>query len=47
MGPLATFAVRILEGMFAVGTIGSLIVLILTGIEDVKTLLGMEDSEHS
>ena len=46
MGLLATIAVRVLETMFAVGAIGSCIVLILTGIEDIETLLG-KDSEHS
>jgi hypothetical protein len=39
--------VRILEGMFVVGSIGSALVLVLSGIEDLKLLLGMEDENHS
>jgi hypothetical protein len=45
MGLIATIGVRLLEGMFALGAVGSMVVLILTGIEDVETLLG-KDSEH-
>jgi hypothetical protein len=33
--------VRILEGMFVVGAIGSAVVLVLSGIEDFKLLLGL------
>jgi len=39
--------VRILEGMFVVGSIGSALVLVLSGIEDLKLLLGLEDENHS
>jgi hypothetical protein len=46
MGLAATIGVRLLEGMFALGTVGSVLVLILTGIEDIETLLG-KDSEHN
>jgi hypothetical protein len=37
------FLVKVLEYMFVAGWIGSAIVLILTGIEDVGTLLDRED----
>jgi hypothetical protein len=37
--------VRILEGMFVVGSIGSVAVLVISGIEDLKTLFGMEEDE--
>jgi len=47
MGLLATIAVRVLEGMFALGVVGSFVVLILTGIEDIETLVGSKDSEHN
>jgi hypothetical protein len=47
MGMLATIGVRVLEIMFALGAIGSLVVLVLTGIEDIETLVGSDDSEHS
>jgi hypothetical protein len=40
---LITIAVRILEAMFAVGLIGSAIVVILTSIEDFRTLFKKDD----
>jgi hypothetical protein len=40
---LITLGVRLLETMFVVGGIGSLLVLILTGIEDIETLFGSDD----
>jgi hypothetical protein len=36
---------RTLETMFVVGSIGSFVVLALSGIEDLKTLFGMEEDE--
>jgi hypothetical protein len=33
--------------MFIVGSIGSFVVLVLTGIEDVETLLGLEQEEKA
>ena len=44
---IVTVLVRILEGMFVVGTLGSVVVLVLTGIEDLKMLLGREEEDHS
>jgi len=38
-------AVRILEGMFLVGAIGSVLVLILTTIDDVQVLFGSDDEK--
>jgi hypothetical protein len=43
MSLIATLAVRILEIMFVAGWIGSAIVLLLTGIEDVETLLEVDE----
>jgi hypothetical protein len=40
---LITLGVRLLETMFVVGGIGSFLVLILTGIEDIETLFGSDD----
>jgi hypothetical protein len=40
---IVTVLVRILEGMFVVGAIGSFVVLVLSGIEDLKMLLGREE----
>ena len=42
---LVVLLARILEGMFIVGSMGSLVVLVLSGIEDMKTLLGMDEEE--
>ena len=47
MSLLGIFLARFLEAMFVVGSIGSVAVLILSGIEDLKTLLGREESNHS
>jgi hypothetical protein len=44
---VVTVLVRFLEGMFVVGAIGSFVVLILTGIEDLEMLLGREEEKHS
>ncbi len=43
---LSVILVKILEFMFVAGWAGSAVVLVLTGIEDVGTLLNRED-EHS
>jgi len=43
MGVLATAGLRVLEAMFVLGWIGSIVVLILTGIEDVETLVEIDD----
>ena len=40
---LTVLLIKILEYMFVAGWIGSAIVLVLTGIEDVGTLLDTED----
>ena len=39
--------VRILEGMLVVGAIGTVIVLVLSGIEDLKLLFGREEQNYS
>ncbi len=44
---IVTVLVRILEAMFVVGAIGSVIVLVLSGIEDLKLLFGREEQNHS
>jgi hypothetical protein len=44
---IVTVLVRILEAMFAVGAIGSVVVLLLSGIEDLKLLFGREEQNHS
>jgi hypothetical protein len=47
VGMLVTIGVRLLEFLFAVGVIGSAIVLILTAIEDLETLLGSDESART
>ncbi len=44
---IVTVLVRVLEGMFVVGAIGSFVVLVLSGIEDLKMLFGREEENHS
>ncbi|HSZ62117.1 MAG TPA: hypothetical protein VK828_09990 [Terriglobales bacterium] len=44
---IVTMLVRILEAMFLIGISGSFIVIVLTGIEDLKMLLGREEENHS
>ncbi len=48
MNWLVTDLIRLLEGVFVVGAIGSGVVLILTTIEDTKTLFGKDEgpAEH-
>ena len=43
METLAIFAVRVLEGLFAFGLVGSTIVILITSVEDVKELFGKDD----
>jgi hypothetical protein len=40
---IVTVLVRILEGMFVIGGIGSAVVLVLSGIEDLQLLFGREE----
>lgn len=47
MSWFVTLLIRVVEGMFVLGSIGTVLVLILSGIEDLKTLLGKEDESHS
>ena len=44
---IVTVLVRILEAMFVVGAIGSVVVLVLSGIEDLKLLFGREEQNPS
>ena len=45
MNLIVVFLIRILEAFFVVGVLGCLLVLVLTLIEDAKTLLD-KDSER-
>ena len=44
---IVTVLVRFLEAMFVIGAIGSFVVLVLSGIEDLKMLLGREEDNNS
>jgi hypothetical protein len=44
---MLVLAVRILEAIFVVGALGCVVVLVLTAIEDVRTLLGRDEKKHS
>jgi len=44
---IVTVLARILETMFVAGAIGSVVVLVLSGIEDLKLLFGREEQNHS
>ena len=44
---ITTVIVRFLEGLFVAGSVGSFVVLVLTGIEDLKMLLGREEENNS
>ena len=46
MGLLVTVLVRILEAMFVIGGVGSFVVLVLSGIEDMETLFESVRSDH-
>lgn len=47
MSMVVVLLARLLETLFVIGSIGSVAVLVLSGIEDLKTLFGREESEHS
>jgi hypothetical protein len=46
MALLITIAIRFLETIFALGAIGSVLVLVLTMIEDFQELFGKEKTTH-
>lgn len=46
MPPWVVLLARSLEGMIIVGSIGSSVVLVLSGIKDRKTLFGMDGEEN-
>jgi len=46
MSSVLVLAIRILEGIFVVGAIGCVAVLLLTAVEDVRTLFGLDDDDR-
>jgi hypothetical protein len=47
MGLFVTAIARILEAMFVIGSLGSVVVLVLSGIEDLMLLFGREEENNS
>jgi len=47
MDLLILFGVRILEVLFAIGVVGSVVVLVLTTIEDIETLTESDEPNHT
>ena len=43
---MLVIAVRILETIFVIGAVGCVVVLMLTAIEDVRTLFGLDEKEY-
>jgi hypothetical protein len=42
---MLVFAIRLLEGIFVVGSVGCVVVLFLTAIDDLGVLFGKSDSD--
>jgi hypothetical protein len=42
---MIVFAIRILEGMFVLGILGSALVVVLTAFDDIRELFGRHDEE--
>ncbi|MDP9269214.1 MAG: hypothetical protein M3P27_12935 [Acidobacteriota bacterium] len=45
MSTLVSIIIQVLEAMFVVGMAGSALVIILTGVEDIETMLDIGDDE--
>ena len=43
---MIVFAVRILEGMFVVGILGSALVVVLTALDDIRELFGGDEPKE-
>jgi len=46
MGTLVALGIYLLEAMFFIGMAGTVIVLVLSGIEDIETLFGQDEGKH-
>lgn len=38
MDQVIAFGIRLLEGMFVIGWVGSVVVMLLAGLEDIETI---------
>ena len=43
---MSVIAIRLLEGMFAVGGIGCVVVLLLSAVDDFRVLFGNDEDKH-
>jgi hypothetical protein len=43
---MIVFGIRILEGLFIAGALGSVLVFVLSAIDDVRVLLGRDDDKQ-
>lgn len=43
MSLLVTVGIRVLEAMFAIGLLGSVLVILVSGVEDVETMFDTSD----
>lgn len=39
MNPVVTLSIKLLEGLFVVGVLGSLVVIVMSLVEDVEVIL--------
>ncbi len=46
LGVAVTVGVKLLEILFVTGMLGSAVVILLTGIEDIKTVFSTDSSEQ-
>jgi hypothetical protein len=43
---LVTFGIRLLEAIFAFGIIGSALVVLLAGVEDIREIFQKDETQH-
>ena len=46
MHELVQLVMLLLVGLFVVGSIGSIVVVVISGVEDMKTILSKDDVPH-
>ena len=44
---MLVIAVRFVEALFVIGALGCVLVLVLTGIEDIRTLIGLDGKDET
>ena len=46
MNSVVSVCIQILEVLFAIGCVGSVVVIILSGVEDVETIFSSQEEEE-